>query len=156
MEANIVSLVEFRGSHAIWPIVPQWGEVLTTESPRGQMPRWQIECIKDLLDLRRLPEDWDSYGSPPPDATAIDRAIDLILGIELEDFPAPAVSPVSGGSVQLEWNVDRHGLEIEVPPTGSSVEYLRTYEGDPIEEDEIDPRDLAARVKALTGWLLSA
>ena len=64
-----------------------------------------------LLSLRDLPENWNTYGSPPIEEAAIkagERFLDLLSTM--------AVVPVSGGGVQFEIG---GALEIEFLPDGS-------------------------------------
>lgn len=63
--------------------------------------------IQQLLALRKLPYDWDSYKALPINEVNILNAIDL--AVKLNDFVVPIqhVSPVPDGTILLEWgNID--------------------------------------------------
>lgn len=126
----------------------QWGQMIHV---RELAPQWQIQCIKDLISIQQLPQNWDSYGSPPPDDVAVDTAISLINDIDLENFQAPQVSPISGGAVQLEWRCGRNGIELEVLPD-RTIEYLKTCEGEPVDEGTLSSPDPSV-IRSLCDWL---
>lgn len=126
---------------------PQWSRVVLV-SDYGQ---WQIRTIKRICELLSLPENWDSYGSPPPTPVAVTGAIQLIKGINLDSFLSPRVVPVAGGGVQLEWSCREREVEIEIDDEGS-VEYLKTERGRPIEESQIGLADLTG-IRSLLMWL---
>lgn len=126
---------------------PQWSEVVLVA---GFSP-WQIRTIRRICELLLLPQDWDSYGSPPPTKVAAHRAIQLVTGINPDSFLSPRVIPVPGGGVQLEWSLGEREVEIEIDDDGS-VEYLKAERGRPITEGQIALADLAG-THSLLSWL---
>lgn len=126
----------------------QWSSVI----PTGALSQWQIQGIKRLNKVLSLPENWDSYGSCPPTHAAANAAMDLLTGIDIDYFVAPRVVPVSGGGLQLEWEIGERGLELLILDDGS-VEYLTTERGEPHEEGHIH---LIYEVRPLFLWLLSS
>ncbi|MBM2847027.1 MAG: hypothetical protein HW407_2339 [Bacteroidetes bacterium] len=112
----------------------QWTRVI----PLTGLGQLQIQGIKRLITLRKLPENWDSYGSPPPTEPAVAVAIELLMALDFDELPSPRIIPVSGGGVQLEWDVESRGLELEALRDGS-IRYLKVEGGEPIEENEIAP-----------------
>lgn len=127
----------------------QWSDVILL----GDLSQWQVQGIKNLVEVVSLPDNWDSYGSRPPAQTAVTSAIQLIMGINLDYFLSPRVVPVSGGGVQLEWSFGAREVEIEIDDDGS-VEYLKTERGRPIEEGQIALTDLAG-IRSLLMWLMA-
>jgi hypothetical protein len=125
----------------------QWISVIPTRA----LSQWQIQGIKRLQEILSLPKDWDSYGSSPPTQEAVNTAMKLMTGIDIDYFVAPHVVPVSGGGLQLEWEAGTRELELEVLNDGS-VEYLKSERGDPIEEECIHDLD---EVRSLYIWLIS-
>lgn len=116
--------------------------------------QWETQAVKGVLRIQKLPSNWDSYGSPAPTRKAVDASLMLlwqIIRLGLEDLPVPHVVPVSGGGIQLEWQVGRRELELEVLPDGSA-EFLKVEDGDPITEGPLE----GWMMPALFGWLSSS
>ncbi len=126
---------------------PQWSRVVLV----AKYSRWQIQAITKILGLLSLPNDWDSYGSPPPTEIAATSAIQLVTDINLDYFLSPRVVPVPGGGVQLEWSFGPREVEIEIDDDGS-VEYLKTEKGNPIEEKQISLADFPV-IRSLLLWV---
>jgi len=125
----------------------QWSSVIPTRA----LSQWQIQGIKRLNEILSLPENWDSYGSSPPTQDAANTAMNLLTGIDIDYFVAPRVVPVSGGGLQLEWEVGTRGLELEILNDGS-VEYLTTERRESYGEG---PIRMVNEVRSLFLWLLS-
>jgi len=100
----------------------------------------QIEAIRALGEISKLPQNWDSYGSRPPTGLAIDLVIGVLTKIDDPRLQAARVVPTSGGGVQLEWNNGSQGFQLEVLGEGSA-EYLRLDDNRPTEEGSISPTD---------------
>lgn len=100
--------------------------------PVGAMTGWQRTAMHRIIELRSLPENWDSYGSPPVSMWVAQMAIDVLLEIPFEDFPVPAVVP-AGDGVQLAWSIGPRELEVFVGPH-QAVEIVKIEHGEPIEE----------------------
>ncbi|MBI5197979.1 MAG: hypothetical protein HZA19_05150 [Nitrospirae bacterium] len=125
----------------------QWDTVV----PLYNLSNWQTEAIKKILQLSNLPPDWDSYGSQPPSVKVVNTAIDIIEAIpSQEDLPTPHLAPISGGGIQIEWNISQRDLEIEVIPDGS-IRFLKAQNGEPLEEGKIVN---SYKLESLTIWLV--
>jgi hypothetical protein len=68
-------------------------------------------------------------------------------------LPAPFIVPISGGGIQIEWIIADRELELEVLPDGS-IEYLKSENKEPFEEEKIASRS-SAEIFSLLSWLLS-
>lgn len=126
----------------------QWSSVIPTRA----LSQWQIQGIKRLYEVLSLPENWDSYGSPAPTQDAANTAMDLLTGIDIDYFVAPRVVPISGGGLQLEWQVETRRLELEILSNGS-VEYLTTERQESRGEGHIR---MVNEARSLYLWLLSS
>ena len=74
-------------------------------------PKWLSTAINKVRSLSRLPRNWDGYYSEPIPIEAINEAIEIIKGIDLE----PGIFPTGLKSVQLEYYSNNNDyLEIEV------------------------------------------
>jgi hypothetical protein len=76
-------------------------------------PTWQTSLVEKISSYRSLPQNWNSYGSPPPSPAAIQGAIWFITSMLDEKKPRPRVTPVSGGGIQFEWAFGERQIEIE-------------------------------------------
>ena len=76
------------------------------------IPSWVKPTIARLVDVQRLPENWDSYGSHPIKAELIKNALGVLGATMSQNIPAPAVVPLADGGLQLEWHRRQQDLEI--------------------------------------------
>ena len=116
--------------------------------PVGGMEQWRREAIQKVIRFSSLAANWDSHGSEAPTREVRKTAIDLLLSVPGELFPAPLIVPVSGGGYHFEWSVGDRELEISIE-LDCHIEALRVEHGMPIEGDPY--RDLPA----LFDWLAS-
>jgi hypothetical protein len=101
----------------------QWSEVKSLQSPA-----WLREVYDRISDLKKLEQNWDSYGALPVADGAISSIRVLLSNLEIDDMPTPHVAPLPDGGVGLHWRVGARDLEIEVEPNGE-VHYLQTIVG---------------------------
>ena len=127
----------------------QWSAVLNT----SQLSPRQKSLIKQLVEFSKLPLDWDSYGSPPLSAVAVELAQDVIYCLDLDFFPLPNIAPISGGGVQFEWHIASRSVELDIGDVGV-VSYLKTENNNPLEEGVIDEA-LPSRLRSLIMWTVS-
>ena len=78
-----------------------------------------------IRHLAGLADGWDGEGSPPVDPAILSSAESLVRRLLPDwsgshepldcyaDIPVPFASPISGGTLQLEWRSDRRYLEME-------------------------------------------
>lgn len=142
-------------------LTSRWSEITSTvlTSPWSEMvpvdglSHWQIQALKGVLQTVHLPNNWDSYGSPPPSPVARNTAIKLITHFDFDDLPAPDIVPVVGGGIQFEWIVGQRELELEILPDGA-VEFLKTEGSRPLEEGRLMAE--SGHLGSLLAWLTSA
>lgn len=70
---------------------------------------------RKLRELALLSSDWDSYGSVPPTADAIESAQFVLDQL----FRNHHISPVSGGGIQFDFCIGNNDVEISIDPEGS-------------------------------------
>ena len=147
----VTDLIEksYQDTHTDISSLAQHGDVIPLHPDYS--PQWQKEAIIALCRLASLPMGWDSYGSPPPSDRALHIAERLVTAINLEDLPVPYIIPVSGGGIQIEWNIPPRELELEILPDGS-VEYARVENDVVVEEGSLDPYN-ADHILSLLSWL---
>jgi hypothetical protein len=123
----------------------QWSKVIQART----LSRWQKQGIETLKSVLSLPENWDSYGSPPPTKNAEQTAMAILTEIDIEFFIAPCVVPVSRGGIQLEWELGTRRLELEILDDGSA-EYLQIDGNEPKGEGPVYTLD---EIRPLFLWL---
>jgi len=74
--------------------------------------------VREIKALAELKDDWDTYGSPPPSAAALQTAFGLLTVLEGVPFGLPHVAPVPGGGVQIEWHIGSEDIELEIACDG--------------------------------------
>ena len=74
-----------------------------------------FKVLGQLTTIFDLPDNWDSYGSPPITDAAKATATTIASMLIHE----PTVGPVPGGGVQYEWRLGTFFLEVEVMPDGT-------------------------------------
>ena len=125
----------------------QWSGVFSIFN----LDRRRIQVLKALLELGNLPEDWDSYGSPPPTEYAMDAGCGFIANYLSDEDPMPSVSPVSGGGIQLSWKKQANELNLDILPDGR-MEYLKSSGSDVVGDDENFSLDLV-RIQSMLDWV---
>jgi hypothetical protein len=95
-----------------------WQEQLWNSS---SLPTWE----KHFEQLRQLPKNWDSYGAPRISKEAIEKGKSILTVMTSIGFPERFfVAPAPDGGIQIEWNLPRKELILEIPRTGKPVRYL--------------------------------
>lgn len=74
--------------------------------------QWFFDVLGRFQELSELPANWDHHGAPPVEAADLAEALKTLSGVMALDTPAPAIVPISGGGLQLEWH--RAGLDVEI------------------------------------------
>ncbi len=105
---------------------------------------WFPTAISKVAALAALPESWDGRGSRKIQPAAIENMLQVLLAVDAETVPAPHISPISGGALQVEWSYKDHDLEI-VTRSDGSVEYLKTQadDGDNMQDGSLSVDDKA-------------
>ena len=76
--------------------------------------RWE-EVVNQLLDARKLEDDWDGQGAVAPDPALVDRAIAFALSRQQTGHAPPDFAiPTVNGTVVLEWHGFSEYVEFEV------------------------------------------
>jgi hypothetical protein len=112
------------------------------------------KAIREVAALSRLPNDWDSYASPPPGAKTVAVAMRFLSWTADFEGPvrAPHVSATPGGGVGLVWQLGSRGIEVSVDP-GLRAEYVASDDGQPIAEGSV--RGMAD-LRSHLAWLTTA
>lgn len=83
----------------------------------------EAQAHEQISRLVLLPTNWDSHGSQPVQEAAVDGAHYLLRQSCRRGLPLPQILPAPGGGLQLEWNLVRRALELEIGPEGK-IGYL--------------------------------
>jgi hypothetical protein len=123
----------------------QWSEVVSVAS-LGQM---QKHVMRELFSKKKLPPNWDGYGSPPPSEQLIDRAAHLMRSIDLEGFSDVCVIALPGGGVQVECEKGSRQVQISFFPD-ETIEFLKLEDGTAVEEGVVMSY---SQLSGLKNWL---
>lgn len=107
---------------------------------------WIVEIEKEVQSLKKMPENWDSYGSSAIANTASEKVEKLLPLLARLGMSKPNLFPVSGGGLQLEWEKDDRELEIEILPNGT-IEYLKVFSDGKMEEGKAIDEDIFSLAK---------
>ena len=113
---------------------------------------WARDLSSSLGELARLPVGWDTYGSPPPPLDLVWQVLRLLVFVERTDLPLPAVVPLPGGGIQLEWETASRELEVEFHPNGSARFLAADLRNDAATESDFPISDYET-MRRLMGWL---
>jgi hypothetical protein len=114
-------------------------------------PAWVEPVVDRLNQLSLLPEDWDPRGSRPLAEEDVEAAVDFLNAVMNYRSPAPTISPLPSGGLELAWNVGNIELEVVFDSAGGERTALLAIGG---EEQEVPPDDLANYVDFLGNELL--
>jgi hypothetical protein len=105
---------------------------------RSTQPDAWSERIDELLDIRRMEDDWDGMGAPAPATALVDSALLLAQILRQDRFVAPC-RVVAGltGTVIFEWQNDGIYSELEVTRP-HHAEWVRMAPGQKAESCEIE------------------
>ena len=106
-----------------WPVIRGWTRC-----------DWLPFVRKQLQAIESLPNGWDSYRAPSPDAILVSSARGLIECLApVADLPQPHVNPTRNGGVQFEWESGERYFELEVTAE-RAAEYLYCDDAAHVEE----------------------
>jgi hypothetical protein len=71
----------------------------------GDLHGWQVAAAKKILGFEHLPQNWDSYGSPPPSMAVIFTALFFIRKVRTVDPLRPRIVAVPGGGIQFDYRL---------------------------------------------------
>jgi hypothetical protein len=92
--------------------------VIVVECDR-RPPRWLSDALGALIQLTRLPENWDSYGAARVRKSSVVPVIGLLLHVMRDDTPLPSFVPTNRGNILMEWHT--RGVDLEVEAMGNGV-----------------------------------
>jgi hypothetical protein len=93
-------------------VIPSRGSYSQFVVVTPRLPSWLEPTIKGFSALLTLRENWDSYGGKKTSEDLIKQALAVLAQIMDFDSPVPAVVPLGGGGLQLEWHRKHQDLEI--------------------------------------------
>lgn len=112
-------------------------------------PSWIRPVLGAVEQLSALQPNWNSYGAPIIDRTALRNALQLLFWSAATATPAPLLVPTSEGGVQLEWHQWDLDVELQVPPSsGPVLLFFRDHRNESEAEHEIGA-DIGALSKVL-------
>jgi hypothetical protein len=114
--------------------------------PAAKPPEWLGQVENQLRAIINLPQGWDSYGAPSPDARLVEAGWVLLLCLaRAGGLPKPDVNPTPSGGVQFEWESGARYLELEVIAERAAVYLYRDdaagveEAGEVFEQESLEP-----------------
>ncbi len=132
-----------------------WGKTMNQYADIDDDLRGLLASLAQLKALKALPASWDGHGSPPIHPLCLAVAEGVLRA--LKRFHGPYVVPLSGGGVQLEWQIGTRFLYLDVvflPDQGMPcVRYLFGVAAYPEgwQEGELHGLDMAQLLKKTWG-----
>jgi hypothetical protein len=122
-----------------------------------------VELEQDLAriaSLRKLPDNWDTYGGVPVTDQTAARASEILRWLatvarqpDYTRVRPHGIAPLASGGLQLEWRGKRGELTIEIYPDGRRGSYtVESRNGEMMERDEEQPA-MASIVSSLRSIL---
>lgn len=90
---------------------PRRGRAALVEPAQVEEP-WRAAVDVRFAKLSTYEAGWDGYQGEPPRRTVIAFARSILNSVMRPTTPTPAIVPMVGGGLQLEWHVG--GLDIEL------------------------------------------
>ena len=97
-------------------------EELTIDAGPYRNRQWFSGVRTQVERLFALPPGWNGGKESRVHHSSLKRSIALLVALDY-DGPAPALVPVSDGSVQLEWHIFGRVVEVSIPPSGQPEMY---------------------------------
>lgn len=99
---------------------------------------WRAAVDERLAKLSTYSKGWDGYEGEAPRRTVIAFARSILNSVMSPTTPAPAIVPMSGGGLQLEWHAG--GLDIELAiyrPREAELSVVFADGRDPVEDEPL-------------------
>jgi hypothetical protein len=123
------------------------------QDSRAANIRQLLQVAREIDDIAMLKPCWDGNNAPVLSGLVASRAVLLLLTLEVESdgvTPPPAtIAPISDGGLQLEWDLDRLQIEVQVAPDGT-YGYLMVHDPSGTERyEEADDLTLAQMTQVI-------
>jgi hypothetical protein len=92
--------------------------------PTPPAATWIEPVVERFDELVALPPDWDHHGANAIDPRDLLSVFRFLRDVMQPNTPPPAVVPISGGGVQLEWHLGGLDVEVSVVDQGAAELYL--------------------------------
>lgn len=101
---------------------------------------WVEPVVKRLNELARLGKDWDPRGSEPVTYEDAKAVADFLNACMAYDSPAPVITPLPSGGLELSWEVGGIELEVVFDSANNERSAILDVNG---EETELSPEEAA-------------
>ncbi|MGH8902785.1 MAG: hypothetical protein ACRDYA_14190 [Egibacteraceae bacterium] len=102
--------------------------LIRVKRSQRQSAAWLEDVIDAMKRVLALPDGWNSYGSARIKLPAVHNALKVLV-VSGFDGPAPTVVPTVRGGVQLEWETEDLGVEVEFDPDGTITTLVEDEQG---------------------------
>ena len=88
----------------------------STAADARAVPPWMEPTLAAVLQLIKLPPNWDHRGARPVSSGVAKQGIGLLCRTVPFSAPDPDVVPTVAGGLQFEWHQHNVDIELEVQP----------------------------------------
>jgi len=115
---------------------------------------WLFSALSELSALEQLPEGWDGHHSPRISHSASLKARRLLSSLRTRTLPQPAVMPMTGGGIGLNWEAGDRELQLTIYPDGEVLYlYGKLNQGEPVQDGSL-PENYQDELNRLGMWLI--
>jgi len=84
---------------------------------------WAKQLESRFAELLALPSGWDGYNGRQLSQDCYSFALNILNRLCREDVPAPSLVPGGDGTLQMEWHLNQHDIELDVLGVYNVVAY---------------------------------
>lgn len=120
---------------------------MASRPARHTSSAWSDAVREQLEHVVALKDDWDTYGSPPPTASAVAGAVTLLRDLVPLALPVPRITATAESGVTIEWFTAAFEFVVEVEEDGRSaiVMFRDRVTGDSAEGDMNEHPDVVSK-----------
>jgi hypothetical protein len=129
LQSNLIDISSRRKTTPVRRVV---FDLLSTEdsSVRSSYYEWCDALRAALVRLQNLPSDWDGYGAEPISHQVAIFAFQVLIQSWRPGLPTPDITPLSDGSILVEWFGRHSDLTVEVHAPYSMSYFSQRAEGE--------------------------
>jgi hypothetical protein len=117
----------------------------------GEPPAWFWVLLEQVKSLLALAPGWNSHAAAVVPGRAAATLIEIVGATFDDDTPAPFVTPLASGGLQMEWHEPDLEVEVAIDSTGAAHVWYEDARGS--EEGEFTEREHFPRLGLIVAEL---